>query len=89
MPQKASRIILTAVGKDRPGLIAGLTSTVANIKGNIEDFDAVVLKGTIFVMSMVIDISQCDGGFEEVKRAVMRKGEELGLRVDIHDIESF
>jgi len=81
---KNSYVIVTAVGKDRPGLIAGLSSAVASIKGNIEDMDEVVLRNSVFVMSMVVDVSLCKRNFNDIKRILAKKGERLGLNVNVY-----
>ncbi|HYB92619.1 MAG TPA: ACT domain-containing protein [archaeon] len=84
---KNSFIVVAAVGKDRPGLIAGLSSAVASINGNIEDMDEVVLRNSVFVMSMVVDISLTKKNFNEVKGILATKGQRLGLKVLVDRVD--
>lgn len=81
----ARRLLVLAIGRDRPGLIAGITSAIAGANGNIEDMDQVVLRG-VFVMSLVAEFSDSvDVG--ELRRALSEVGEGLGLRVHVYDFE--
>lgn len=82
-------MVVTAIGKDRPGLVAGISSILSSINANIEDMDEVVLKNSIFVMSMVVDIRACELPFSEIKRLLIEKGKELKLRVSIFTEEDF
>jgi len=82
---KDSVVVVTAVGKGKPGLIAGLSSIVASMNGNIEDLDQVAMKNAILVMSMLINTAKCKMPFEEFKKILMNKGEELGLKVEVYD----
>ncbi|RLF14104.1 MAG: ACT domain-containing protein [Thermoprotei archaeon] len=76
--------LIVALGKDRPGLIAGLASAVAEVGGNIEDLDEVVMKG-VFVMNLLISLEGDQRSFEELRSHILEKGKELGLRVEVHD----
>lgn len=87
--KKSSHIVIIAVGKDKPGLIAGLSSAVASLGGNIEDMDEVVLRNSIFIMSMFVDVSLCSKEMEAIRDTLVKRGEELGLRVNIYDAASF
>lgn len=75
--------LITAVGKDRPGLIAGLTTAIAEVGGNIEDLDEVVMRG-VFVMSVLVSL-EGSATMDELKDRVRRRGEELGLKVEVYD----
>ena len=68
-------------------MIAGLTSVVARMNGNIEDFDSVVLRDPVFVMSMVIDFSNCDMPLNEVERKLREAGEKAGLSVTVYRVD--
>lgn len=82
---KENYIVITAVGKDKPGLIAGLSSIVASINGNIEDLDQVTMKNAIFVMSMLVDLAKCKEPFKEIRETLINGGKQLGLKVEVYD----
>ncbi|MGQ9759539.1 MAG: ACT domain-containing protein [Candidatus Methanomethylicaceae archaeon] len=53
MPERY--LVITAVGPDRPGLIAEISSIISEFGCNIEDMDQVVMKG-IFILSMLVKL---------------------------------
>jgi glycine cleavage system transcriptional repressor len=44
---------VTAIGRDRPGIVAGLSRTLLNLGGNIEDSQMSILRGHFAVMLIV------------------------------------
>lgn len=74
---------VVAYGRDRPGLIAGLASAIAEAGGNIEDLDEVVMRG-VFVISLLASF-EGSPGLEELRRRLSSRGAELGLRVEVYD----
>ena len=75
-------VIIIAVGKDKPGLVASVTSIIAELSGNIEEMDQVVLRN-IFIMSLVVRFlnSEFSGKFEKLCEALAKEGERVGLRI--------
>ena len=84
---KDIHIVVTAVGRDRPGLIAGVSSIVASLNGNIEDLDQVTMKNAIFVMSMLVDFAQCKKPFKEIRETLINGGKQLGLKVEVYNAD--
>jgi predicted amino acid-binding ACT domain protein len=80
-------VVISAVGKDRPGLIAAVSSTIASMDGNIEDMDSVVLKRDVFLLSMIVKIA--DDRMEKLRDALVEKGKEVGLNVMVYDGRDF
>lgn len=76
-------VLITAVGRDRPGLVAGLASTVAELQGNIEDLDEVVMRG-VFIINLLVSL-EGSSSLDELKHRLLAKGGELGLKVMVHD----
>ena len=83
---KEKYIVITAVGRDKPGLIAGVSSIVASINGNIEDLDQVTMKNAIFVMSMLVDFAKCKKSFKEIKKTLVEGGKKLGLTIEVYEV---
>jgi ACT domain-containing protein len=84
---KDIHIVVTAVGRDRPGLIAGVSSIVASLNGNIEDLDQVTMKNAIFVMSMLVDFARCEKSFKEIRETLINGGKQLGLKVEVYNAD--
>jgi len=81
-------VVVTVFGMDKPGIVAGITSVLAEYNANIVDIAQTVLRG-IFTMTMVVDIGCARIGIEELREKLKRKGEELGVMVSVNHIDVF
>ncbi|MDY3828227.1 MAG: ACT domain-containing protein [Clostridium sp.] len=72
--------ILTVIGKDQVGIIAGISTELGKFNINILNVNQTIMDGN-FTMIMMLDQTEANASFEEVKKALAVKGEEL--RVDI------
>jgi phosphoserine phosphatase len=75
-------IIVSALGRDRPGLVSGLTNVIADVDANIVDVEETVLRG-LFAMFMIVDISLATVSAEELKDQLVKKGNVVGLQVSV------
>ncbi|MFB0563104.1 MAG: phosphoserine phosphatase SerB [Candidatus Lokiarchaeia archaeon] len=75
-------IIVSALGRDRPGLVSGLTNVIADVDANIVDVEETVLRG-LFAMFMIVDIRLATVSAEELKDRLEKKGTEVGLQVSV------
>lgn len=73
-------IVVTVVGVDKPGIVAAISSVLAEAKANIVDISMTVLRG-FFSMIMVVDISSASLDLAKLKERLEEKGEEVGVRV--------
>jgi len=80
-------LFVTVVGYDRPGIVAGITSAVAEVNGNIESIRASTLSD-LFFMSMVVDISKINCSKEELIRRLKDRALKIGVGIAIEDEES-
>jgi ACT domain-containing protein len=81
MPDKY--LVITAVGPDRSGLIAEISSVIADFGYNIEDMDQVVMRG-IFILSMMINISSSLESVDKLRKKLEYLCHELGLEVTFY-----
>jgi glycine cleavage system transcriptional repressor len=70
-------LALTAVGRDRPGIVAGLTGVLVESGGNVDDSQMSILHGQFAVVLLVSVPPECD--VEAMAASLEKKGEELGL----------
>jgi ACT domain-containing protein len=84
----SGRAIVTIIGSDRVGIIAGISTAIADANVNILDISQSVIR-EFFTMIMMVDIGGATMTFEELSRRLARKGEELGVRVEIQREEIF
>lgn len=83
MTDSQSKLItVTAIGRDKPGLVSGLTSVIADVDANIVDVEETVLRG-LFAMFMIVDAGSASVSIEELKNRLLKKGEEVGLQVSV------
>ena len=86
--KNGNRVIITAFGKNHPGILAGLTGILAQYNCDILDLTQKILQ-EFFTIMLLVDISDSSAGFEELKKAVTEKGEALDLKVIIQHEEIF
>lgn len=68
---------MTAVGADRPGIVAALTGALLEIGGNLEDARAALLRGS-FATVLAVAVPD-DVGPDQVRAALAPVAAELGL----------
>ncbi len=86
--QSGNRIIITAFGKNRVGILAGLTGILAKHKCDILDLTQKLLQ-EFFTIMILVDINDSPVDFDTIKTDVIRVGEELDLKVVIQHEEIF
>jgi ACT domain-containing protein len=74
------RSIITVIGKDRKGIIAGISTELASAGINILDISQTIMQ-EYFVMIMLVDMSGTKEEFSDVQRRLDKKGAELGVEV--------
>jgi len=85
---KADRAIITIIGADRVGIIAGISAVLAEANVNILDISQSVIR-EFFTMIMMVDLAGAAVSFHALHERLIRKGEELGVRVEIQREEIF
>ncbi len=76
---------ITAIGKDRPGIVAGLTGALRDLGGNLEDVSSTILRGH-FAMMLVVD-AKPDANVERLHATLSAAGDRLGVDVTVSDVE--
>ena len=83
-----SRAILTIIGSDRVGIIAGIANVLSDVNVNILDISQSVIR-EYFTMIMMVDVAGASVSFEGLRQALADKGEQLGVKVEIQREEIF
>jgi len=83
MTGEMSELTITAVGRDRPGIVAGLTEALLELGANLEDCRAALLRGTFAIVMAVqvpegVDAAAAEAGLRPV-------AERLGLTIAVGD----
>ncbi len=81
--------IITVVGKDKVGIMAGVCNTLQGVNVNILDISQTVLHNNIFTMNMLVDIACSNVGYDKIVDALNDEGERLGVSIRIQREEVF
>ena len=82
------KAIVTVVGKDQVGIIAGVCNTLAASRINVLDISQTIMEG-YFTMMMVVDLALCTTAFDVLSREMKAYGEEKGLSIRIQREDIF
>jgi len=82
------KAVISVIGEDKVGIIAGISDVLAKANVNILDITQTAIEG-LFTMIMVVDIANCTLSFEELTKELSRRGTELSVRVDAQREEVF
>lgn len=82
------KVIITVLGQDRVGIIAGVSAILAQNNVNILDISQTILQD-IFTMVMVCDITSSQIDFGTLKGSLEAKGDELGLQIQVQHEDVF
>ena len=80
--------VISVLGKDRAGIVAGISRVLAEKGASIDDINQTIL-GEIFSMTMLIHLDTEVAGFNEVQEALAQEGEELGVQVTLQREDVF
>lgn len=80
--------IITVVGSDKVGIIANVSSFLAEHKINIADITQTILSGN-FVMMMMVNLVHSDLDMEQVRNELNSKAEQMGVQINIMNEKVF
>ena len=81
------RAIVTVTGIDRTGIVASVATMLSEMDVNILDVSQTVMQ-EFFTMTMLVNTATSEKSFEQIKKALADKGDEMGLsiRIQLEDI---
>ena len=82
------KAIVTVVGKDAVGIIAGVCTQLASYQINVLDISQTVMQG-YFTMMMVVEVSQSTVPVAELAKAMEDKGKEMELSIRLQREDIF
>lgn len=82
------RAVVTVLGADRVGIVAGVSGVLAAHGVNIEDIRMATM-GDLFTMIALVSLAELRGDFAAVKAALEAAGERLGVQAQIYRREIF
>lgn len=82
------KTIVTVVGKDKPGIIAKVSTALADNLVNIEDISQTIMQGS-FTMLMLCDLSGSKLKIKELGQLLSDLGEQIGVSIHVQNQEIF
>jgi ACT domain-containing protein len=80
--------IVTVIGHDRVGIIAGICVALAAVNVNVLDISQTILGG-MFTMVMLVDVKEASVTFADISSALDKEGERLGVNIRIQREDIF
>lgn len=82
------RAVITVLGKDRIGIIADVTTILAENSVNILDISQTILQD-FFTMIMIVDTEKSKVGYEEIQSILKEQGKKIGMSIRIQHEDIF
>ena len=80
--------VITVVGVDRVGIIAGVSNLLAQEGINIKDISQTILDN-LFTMIMIVDLKEVVIEKSDISEKLNKLGEELGVQITIQHTDLF
>lgn len=84
----SDRVVITVVGKDKVGIIAGVANILADKGVNILDISQTIMQ-EFFTMIMIVDITHSKVQFNNLKECLAKKGQEIGVQITMQHEDVF
>lgn len=78
----SSRVVITVLGKNRPGIVAGVTRVLSEANVDIRDITQSIIED-IFTMTLIADVTAASLDFAQLQDALIAVGEDLGVTVEV------
>ena len=83
------KAIVTVVGKDRVGIIASVTQTLAQHNVNVLDITQTILPPDFFTMVMLVDAGAAKVPFGELADQMSALGDQMGMVIRAQREDTF
>ena len=82
------KAIVTVIGKDKAGIIAKVSTAIAECEVNIEDISQTIVQGN-FTMIMLCDLSSSKLPLKSFHEKLVKLGEEIGVSIHVQHEDIF
>lgn len=82
------KAIVTVIGKDKPGIIAKVSTALAERNVNIEDISQTLMQSN-FTMLMLCDLEKATLSLKELKASLLELGESIGVSIHVQHEDIF
>ena len=82
------KVVVTVIGLNKPGILAGITKAIADSNISIEDVSQKIIQ-EYFTLMMITDLSTSNCGFEEYQNRMKEAAEKLQVKIFIQHEDVF
>ena len=82
------KAIVTVIGKDKPGIIAKVSTALAENQVNIEDISQTLMQDN-FTMLMLCELEEAKLSLKEFKNKMVELGENIGVSIHVQHEDIF
>lgn len=82
------KAIITVLGKDKVGIICGVSTVLKELNVNILDISQTIM-GEIFTMIMSVSVNEANVDFSALSDALSAEGKKLGVVINIQHEDIF
>ena len=82
------KAIVTVIGKDKSGIIAKVSTALAENNVNIEDISQTIVQEN-FTMIMLCDLEKANVSLKELKVKLVELGESIGVSIHVQHEDIF
>ena len=82
------KAIVTVIGKDKPGIIAKVSTALAENEVNIEDISQTLMQDN-FTMLMLCDLSLSKLPLAKLQASLVELGKEIGVSIHVQHEDIF
>ena len=84
----SNRVVISVLGKNRPGIVAGVTTVLSRANVDIRDITQSIIDD-IFTMTLLADMEASPLQFAELQEQLAAEGERLGVTVQMQREDVF
>ena len=88
MNQAQERVVISVLGMNKPGILAGITRAIADSNVNIDDVTQSILQD-LFALIMITDFTNANCQFEEFQSRMAKAAESLKVKILVQHEDVF
>ena len=82
------KAIVSVIGKDKKGIIAGVSGLLSDMDVNIEDISQTILQ-EYFTMIMAVELGQSKFSFTQISEQLTQLGAKIGVEIKMQSQQIF
>lgn len=88
MDKNKEQVVITVLGANKPGVLAGITRAIADSNVNVEDVSQKIMQD-LFALMMMTDFAQANCNFEDFQTKMQSVADELKVKIIVQHEDVF